>query len=331
MAVAVVGDFELEKIRAEIQQEKQMKEMLEQSTAELQYTIDELEKRYDGVVDEGNEWKTRCETQQEMNDQLDKQIAMLQSKVMEAKSNLKDVIVPMTSDRGLLLKYLSVGSYGAISDLTSSNGPDNSNMSYVASDSIPSTAKTKPAGITINIAITSPRQGRDKIFNAGKSTKDMKNFDDLSDATPHMVRMLEKEKNMLHSQMRDIEWRLDQESKAYHKAHEERKTYSTEIHAAATAATRNRLPVSHRELEPIPGSRTPRDMGRFRCSHIDNWSKTNKNHPPPNIRGPRYMDPTWTSFTRNSNIPEDQRIIDPKRGPIRKTAAVKSLPSLEMA
>ncbi|XP_033743881.1 coiled-coil domain-containing protein 169-like isoform X12 [Pecten maximus] len=268
MAVEVVGDFELEKIRAEIQQEKQMKEMLEQSTAELQYTIDELEKRYDGVVDEGNEWKTRCETQQEMNEQLDKQIFMLQSKVQEAKSNLKDV--PVTKDPGQYLKTLA----------------------------------------------------------AGKSTKDMKNFDDLSDATPHMVRMLEKEKNMLHSQMRDIEWRLDQESKAYHKAHEERKTYSTEIHAAATANARNRLPLTHRDLEPIPGSRTPRDMGRFRCSHIDNWSKQNKNHPPPNFRGPRYMDPTWTSFSRN--IPEDQRIIDPKRGPIRKTAAVKSLPSLEM-
>ncbi|XP_021360189.1 coiled-coil domain-containing protein 169-like isoform X2 [Mizuhopecten yessoensis] len=303
MAVEVVGDFELEKIRAEIKQEKQMKEMLEQSSSELRYTIEELEKRYDGVVDEGNEWKTRCETQQEMNDQLDKQIFMLQSKVQEAKSNLKDA-----------------GSFIASSDHVSSKSLDNSYMSFVASDSIPSTAKTKPTGITINIAIASPRQ-------AGKSTKDMKNFDDLSDATPHMVRMLEKEKNMLHNQMRDIEWRLDQESKAYHKAHEERKTYSTEIHAAAT---RNRLPITHRELEPIPGSRTPRDMGRLRCSHIDNWSKKNKNHPPIHMRRPRYMDPTWNSFTRNSNIPEDQRILDPKRGPIRKTAAVKSLPSLEM-
>ena len=30
-----------------------------------------------------------------------------------------------------------------------------------------------------------------------------------------------------------------------------------------------------------------------------------------------------------SNIPEDQRILDPKHGPIKKAAAVKSLPSLE--
>jgi hypothetical protein len=31
----------------------------------------------------------------------------------------------------------------------------------------------------------------------------------------------------------------------------------------------------------------------------------------------------------NSNIAQDQRIIDPKRGPIRRTAAVKTLPRLE--
>ena len=36
---------------------------------------------------------------------------------------------------------------------------------------------------------------------------------------------------------------------------------------------------------------------------------------------------TYISYC--SNIPEDQRIIDPKKGPIRKTAAVKNLPSLE--
>lgn len=38
----------------------------------------------------GNEWKTRFETQQEMNQQLERQIIMLQDKVEEAKRNLKD-------------------------------------------------------------------------------------------------------------------------------------------------------------------------------------------------------------------------------------------------
>lgn len=38
----------------------------------------------------GNEWKTRYETQTEINEQLERQILNLQNKVQEAKSNLKD-------------------------------------------------------------------------------------------------------------------------------------------------------------------------------------------------------------------------------------------------
>lgn len=38
----------------------------------------------------GNEWKTRFETQEEMNQQLERQIIMLQDKIEEAKRNLKD-------------------------------------------------------------------------------------------------------------------------------------------------------------------------------------------------------------------------------------------------
>lgn len=167
----------------------------------------------------GNEWKTRYETQTEINEQLERQILMLQNKVQEAKANLKD---------------------------------------------------------------------------AGKTPRDLKNFDDLSDANKYMIRSLEKEKQMLQGQMRDIEWRLDQESKAYHKANDERKTYSLEINSTKGSindfSTRTKLSSSRDALDTIPGSRTPRSMG---------------------------------------NIPEDQRILDPKHGPIKKAAAVKSLPSLE--
>ncbi|VDI69517.1 Hypothetical predicted protein [Mytilus galloprovincialis] len=229
------GDFELEKIRQEIQQEKQMNEMLEQSAAELRATVEELENRYDTVDNEGNEWKTRYETQTEINEQLERQILNLQNKVQEAKSNLKD---------------------------------------------------------------------------AGKTPRDMNRFDDLSDANPHMIRMLEKEKQMLSSQLRDLEWRLDQESKAYHKANDERKTYNLEInttkHQHGEMSSRQRAMGSREQLDTISGSRTPRDLSR-----------------------PSYQ--TKSSGTNNSsNIPEDQRIIDPKRGPIKKTAGVKNLPSLEM-
>ncbi|XP_063415766.1 coiled-coil domain-containing protein 169-like isoform X9 [Mytilus trossulus] len=233
------GDFELEKIRQEIQQEKQMKEMLEQSAAELRATVEELENRYDTVDNEGNEWKTRYETQTEINEQLERQILNLQNKVQEAKSNLKDV------------QY---------------------------------------------------------SVKAGKTPRDMNRFDDLSDANPHMIRMLEKEKQMLSSQLRDLEWRLDQESKAYHKANDERKTYNLEInttkHQHGEMSSRQRAMGSREQLDTISGSRTPRDLSR-------NSRKSG-------------------SHGSLSNIPEDQRIIDPKRGPIKKTAGVKNLPSLEM-
>ncbi|KAJ8297888.1 hypothetical protein KUTeg_024419 [Tegillarca granosa] len=230
MALEVIDEYELEKIRAEIQQERQMKEMLEQSATELKATVEELEKRYDTIDNEGNEWKTRFETQQEINEQLDKQIIALQEKVDEAKRNLKEA-----KDAAVAAKEANRG------------------------------------------------RAKNSIF--------------ICVANPHMVRMLEKEKQMLSNQLRDIEWRIDQESKAYHKANDERKQYSVEINATQvnmsdSQARQKALNSSRAELEPIPGSKTPRDMSR--------------------------------------NIPEDQRILDPKKGPIRKTAAVKSLPSLEM-
>nr|XP_022322009.1 coiled-coil domain-containing protein 169-like isoform X18 [Crassostrea virginica] len=284
MAVEVMDDFELEKLRAEIQQEKQMKEMLEQSAAELRATVEELEKRYDTIDNEvtdipsskngrssaassddldWNEWKTRYETQTEINEQLERQILVLQNKVQEAKANLKD---------------------------------------------------------------------------AGKTPRDLGQFDDLSDANPHMIRSLEKEKNVLMNQLRDMEWRLDQESKAYHKANDERKTYSLEINSTKGSinefSTRTKLSSSRDALDTIPGSRTPRTMGsRISLNEMDE----NSSSPSPRRSKIKTVRNTNYRSLRNlendirlmGNIPEDQRILDPKHGPIKKAAAVKSLPSLE--
>nr|XP_022322007.1 coiled-coil domain-containing protein 169-like isoform X16 [Crassostrea virginica] len=290
MAVEVMDDFELEKLRAEIQQEKQMKEMLEQSAAELRATVEELEKRYDTIDNEvtdipsskngrssaassddldWNEWKTRYETQTEINEQLERQILVLQNKVQEAKANLKDA--------------------------------------------------------------------RDHVA-AGKTPRDLGQFDDLSDANPHMIRSLEKEKNVLMNQLRDMEWRLDQESKAYHKANDERKTYSLEINSTKGSinefSTRTKLSSSRDALDTIPGSRTPRTMGsRISLNEMDE----NSSSPSPRRSKIKTVRNTNYRSLRNlendirlmGNIPEDQRILDPKHGPIKKAAAVKSLPSLE--
>ncbi|XP_078324550.1 coiled-coil domain-containing protein 169-like isoform X9 [Crassostrea virginica] len=323
MAVEVMDDFELEKLRAEIQQEKQMKEMLEQSAAELRATVEELEKRYDTIDNEDipsskngrssaassddldwNEWKTRYETQTEINEQLERQILVLQNKVQEAKANLKDV---------------------AFSDESSDEGNGKSVDKCIQVD------RTK-SNLT-SILKPSP---------AGKTPRDLGQFDDLSDANPHMIRSLEKEKNVLMNQLRDMEWRLDQESKAYHKANDERKTYSLEINSTKGSinefSTRTKLSSSRDALDTIPGSRTPRTMGsRISLNEMDE----NSSSPSPRRSKIKTVRNTNYRSLRNlendirrlffgfCNIPEDQRILDPKHGPIKKAAAVKSLPSLE--
>ncbi|XP_053398626.1 uncharacterized protein LOC123556437 isoform X36 [Mercenaria mercenaria] len=273
------------------------KEMLDQSARELRITVEELEKRYeaiesedpiriakmnDEILKESNEWKTRFETQEEMNQQLERQIIMLQDKIEEAKRNLKDA--------DLVQLYQSK-----------------------------------------KIEVLSEDQ-------AGKTPRDMKSFDDLSDANPAMVKTMEKEKNMLFNQLRDLEWRLDQESKAYHKANDERKQYVVEINSTKgnidgnKARQRAAVNLQQREVEEY--SRSPRLLGyteRYKMRH----------HPTPDkeLRETKYTSRmanvsskiSQTSRASNdySNIPEDQRIIDPKKGPIKKTAAVKNLPSLE--
>ncbi|XP_048774413.1 uncharacterized protein LOC125679328 isoform X3 [Ostrea edulis] len=368
MAVEVMDDFELEKLRAEIQQEKQMKEMLEQSAAELKATVEELEKRYDTIDNEGkqspssvsssdelnwNEWKTRYETQTEINEQLDRQILMLQNKVQEAKANLKDedlAELGLRPGKGIL-KRRGV----AFTDESSEEGDDKSLDKCIQVDitksSLTSILKPSPATSADSkniIRFEIPKETKKTLertikirtkpgsyLPAGKSPRDLKNFDDLSDANPHMIRLLEKEKNVLANQMRDMEWRLDQESKAYHKANDERKTYSLEINSTKgsinESSTRTKLSSSRDALDTIPGSRTPRSMGSRISVH-----ETDENSPLSSPRRSKIKTVRNTNYRslRNleheiRNIPEDQRILDPKHGPIKKAAAVKNLPSLE--
>ncbi|XP_030333279.1 coiled-coil domain-containing protein 169-like [Strigops habroptila] len=65
----------------ELGRERQKRQMLEISIAELRNTVTELEKRLSSVEDEGNEWKTRYETQVELNKHLERQINILQDKM----------------------------------------------------------------------------------------------------------------------------------------------------------------------------------------------------------------------------------------------------------
>eukprot|EP00057_Strongylocentrotus_purpuratus_P004434 XP_003728688.1 PREDICTED: coiled-coil domain-containing protein 169 [Strongylocentrotus purpuratus] len=184
--------------------------------------MEELEKRYDCILDEGNEWKTRFETQEELNALLEKQLLFLRDKLEKAKESSKDGF-----------------------------------------------------------------------------SEELKAFDDLSEPSLRkLVKELEREKNSFNSQLRDYDWRLDQESKAFHKAHEARKNFLTELRNA-------RLEEDKFKQSQKKGSHmgTPRDS----------YNSTPASRPP------------------GRNVPDNQRIIDPRRGPIRKTAAVKKLPKLDTA
>ncbi|XP_051881732.1 coiled-coil domain containing 169 isoform X2 [Pristis pectinata] len=126
--------------------------MLSQSASELRNIVSQLEKRMDTIEDEGNEWKTRYETQQELNLQLERQIRILEEKVEFTRGNPAD-------------RLSSVRSF-----------------------------EEMPVG-----------------------------------ALKQMIKQLDKEKKSLQNQLKNYEWRVEQEAKAYHKANDECHIYLTEI------------------------------------------------------------------------------------------------------
>uniref|UniRef100_A0A1I8ICZ7 Cilia- and flagella-associated protein 157 n=1 Tax=Macrostomum lignano TaxID=282301 RepID=A0A1I8ICZ7_9PLAT len=189
-------DLDLERLRATLMQETQMKEMVEESCNELAVTVAELEKRYEGIEDESNEWKTRFEIQQEINEQLRKQIVILQEKVMQASKTTKDI---------------------------------------------------------------------QRIVKSNTITTE------FGSATPNMIKLLQKEKTGLINQRKDIDWRVDQEAKAYHKANEERKNIQEEINQinanlgdirksnALTTGARGR----GRDIKATVGTKTHKDSNHI--------------------------------------------------------------------
>ncbi|CAF5178482.1 unnamed protein product, partial [Rotaria magnacalcarata] len=80
---------EIERLKAEIHQEEQIKSSLEQSCHELQNTAAELEKRLKMIDEESNEWKTRFENQEEINRHLARQILLLEKNIDQAKEEQK--------------------------------------------------------------------------------------------------------------------------------------------------------------------------------------------------------------------------------------------------
>ncbi|XP_062983730.1 coiled-coil domain-containing protein 169 isoform X2 [Elgaria multicarinata webbii] len=94
-----------EGIVLELGQEKQMKEVLELSVFEMKNTVAELEKRLNSVEDEDNEWKTRYETQIELNRQIERQIGLLQGKMDHVRSSPTDRLASVRSFDQMHMAY----------------------------------------------------------------------------------------------------------------------------------------------------------------------------------------------------------------------------------
>nr|XP_019952660.1 PREDICTED: coiled-coil domain-containing protein 169 [Paralichthys olivaceus] len=79
--------YDASRLQEELQQEKETREMLEESVCDLRGTMCELQERLHSVDGEGNEWKTRYETQIELNGQLERQISLIHERLEDLRGN----------------------------------------------------------------------------------------------------------------------------------------------------------------------------------------------------------------------------------------------------
>ncbi|XP_047408065.1 coiled-coil domain-containing protein 169 isoform X3 [Sciurus carolinensis] len=78
-----------DRLKLELLEEIYQKDVVQLSVFELRHKIAEMEAKVN-TDNEGSEWKTRYETQLELNDQLEKQIASLKEKMEKFRGNPSD-------------------------------------------------------------------------------------------------------------------------------------------------------------------------------------------------------------------------------------------------
>uniref|UniRef100_A0A8C6SPH1 Coiled-coil domain containing 169 n=1 Tax=Neogobius melanostomus TaxID=47308 RepID=A0A8C6SPH1_9GOBI len=89
--------YDLARLKAELGKEREVKEMLEESVSDLRSTLCELQERLQSVDGEGNEWKTRYETQVELNGQLKRQISLIRERLEDLRGNPIDRLASIRS------------------------------------------------------------------------------------------------------------------------------------------------------------------------------------------------------------------------------------------
>ncbi|KAK4301656.1 hypothetical protein Pmani_026214 [Petrolisthes manimaculis] len=114
-----------------------------------------------------------------------------------------------------------------------------------------------------------------------------------------MVKSLERERNNLYSDLRGKSWVLDNQSKEYYHLKELIRAYTGD------------LTMINRSLEQLW-----RQRGIGQDTHYTGGSTP-------------VTSPGGVRWSGQSGIRPSQRILDPRKGPIRKTAGVRSLPRLD--
>ncbi|XP_048037608.1 coiled-coil domain containing 169 isoform X1 [Megalobrama amblycephala] len=90
-------NYELSQLQAEVEQEREVKDMLQDSVSDLRSTLVDLEKRLHSVDGEENEWRTRYETQLELNEQLQKQISVVRERLETLRGDPADRLASIRS------------------------------------------------------------------------------------------------------------------------------------------------------------------------------------------------------------------------------------------
>ncbi|XP_056267492.1 coiled-coil domain containing 169 [Pseudoliparis swirei] len=103
----MTGESDWSRLRAELEQERETKEMLEESVSDLRSTMRELQERLRSVDGEGNEWKTRYETQLELNGQLDRQMSLIHERLQDLRGHPMDRLASIRTYDDMPVETLS--------------------------------------------------------------------------------------------------------------------------------------------------------------------------------------------------------------------------------
>ncbi|XP_061558761.1 coiled-coil domain containing 169 [Phycodurus eques] len=89
--------YDMARLRTQLEQEREIKDMLDESVRDLRCTMKELQDRLLDFDGEDNEWKTRYETQTELNVQLQRQLALIHERLEALRGNPVDRLASIRS------------------------------------------------------------------------------------------------------------------------------------------------------------------------------------------------------------------------------------------